>query len=71
MWLDLDGLGGPVEDGGDGRVEGMFVPSAETQDSESGPRTGSAEEIWDSVEHSMLIPTWPAGAGEGVWRVAR
>jgi hypothetical protein len=69
VWLDLEGLGGPVEDWGDGRVDGTFAPSAETPDSESGSRTWSVEELWVSVGVSTVISTWHAGAG-GAWRVA-
>ncbi len=39
----------------------MFAASTETPDSESVPRTGSAEELWDSGGQSMV---------GGVWRVA-
>lgn len=67
MLLDLDGLGGPVECWGDGRVDDVFAPFPQIPDSESGQRAGLVE-IWGPVGVSMESSTWETEGGGGVWR---
>jgi len=64
--MDLGGLGGPVEGCVECREDGVFAPSPEIADSESGRIAGSTEGPWDSTGGSMEISIGPVVA-VSVW----